>query len=105
MTTPRPTDDDVADLEDVLAAFMADHPKPSFEALCDCLRRHPRFARELIEFAVEWAVLADVQPRGREAERAAERMAEEALAQLRALFSPAGSPATAPPARDRTDDN
>src|SRR4051812_37013777 len=104
MTTQRPSDDDVADLEDVLAAFMADHRKPSFEALCDYLQRHPRFARELIEFTVEWAVLADVRPRGGEAERAAERMAEEALARLHALFSPVCSPRAAPTARDQTDD-
>ena len=89
MTALRPSDDDVADLEDVLAALMADHRKHSFEALCDYLPRHPRFARELIEFTVEWAVLAGMQPRGREAERAAERMAKDALAQLHALFSPA----------------
>jgi hypothetical protein len=97
MTTRRPSDEEVADLEKVLAAFMEDHRRPSFEALCDYLRRHPRFARELIEFTVEWAVLADLQPRSREAERAAERMAGDALAQLHALFSPAG---TTP---DRTD--
>jgi hypothetical protein len=104
MTTQRPSDDDVADLEDVLAAFMADYRKPSFEALCDYLQRHPRFARELIEFTVEWAVLADLRPRGGEAERAAERMAKDALARLHALFSPVGSPASAPTARDQTDD-
>ena len=95
MTAQPPSDEEMAELEDVFAAFMADHRKPSFEALCDYLQRHPRFARELIEFTVEWAILADLRPRGREAERAAERMAEDALAQLRALFSPAG--------RDQTD--
>jgi uncharacterized protein YozE (UPF0346 family) len=83
-------EDSVGDLEDVFAAFMADHRKPSFDALCDYLQRHPRFARELIEFTVEWVILADLRPRSREAERAAERMAEDALAQLHALFSPAG---------------
>jgi hypothetical protein len=92
MTTRHSSDDDDedSDLEAVLAAFMAEHRRPSFDALCDCLRRHPRFARELIEFAAEWAVLADVRPRSREAERAAERMAADALARLHALFSPAG---------------
>jgi hypothetical protein len=103
MTAQRPSEDDVADLEDVFAAFMADHRKPSFEALCDYLQRHPRFARELIEFTVEWAVLADVRPRGREAERAAERMAVEALAQLHALFSPVGDPGSEPAGWDQTD--
>ena len=98
MIAQRPSDDEVADLEDVLAAFLADHRTPSFEALCDYVQRHPRFARELIEFTVEWAVLVDVRPRGREAERVAERMAEDALARLHALFSPVAA------AREQTDD-
>jgi hypothetical protein len=89
MGVPGRPDEHVGDLEDILAAFMADYPQPSFEALCDYLHRHPRHARELIEFTVEWAVLGQAGAglwRGRQQEL--DRMAQDALTQLHDLFSP-----------------
>jgi hypothetical protein len=85
------------DLDDVFASFVAEYSKPSFDALCDYLQRYPRYARELIEFTVEWAALGQAgTARSREGERQRERVAAEALAHLHELFSPPGGrPTTA----------
>jgi hypothetical protein len=104
MVTPPggASDAETGDLDDVFAAYVAEHRQPSFDALCDYLQRHPRYARELIEFTVEWAVLVQAGPaRSREEERQRDRMAGEALAQLHDLFSPAGNTTPAAAARDK----
>ena len=91
MAAPGASDDPVGDLEEILAAFVAEHPQPSFENLCAYLRHHPRYARELIEFTVEWAVLGHAGGglwRGHQKEL--DQMAQTALTQLHELFSPLG---------------
>jgi hypothetical protein len=83
------TSNDNGDLDEILIAYVAEHRKPSFEAACDYLGRFPQFARELIEFTVEWAVLAQAPAvSSRDGERDMEQMADDALAQLHGLFVP-----------------
>jgi hypothetical protein len=95
MRVPPPggaSDAEIGDLDAVFAAFVAEYRQPSFEAVCAYLQRYLRYARELIEFSVEWAALARVgAARSREEERRRERRAEETLMQLHELFSPAGA--------------
>jgi hypothetical protein len=96
MMSPPPggsaSDAESGDLDDVLAAYVAEHRQPSFDALCDYLQRHPRYARELIEFTAEWAAFARAgAARSREEERRRDRMAGEAVAHLHELFSPTGN--------------
>jgi hypothetical protein len=85
MRVPPPggaSDAEIGDLDAVFAAFVAEYRQPSFEAVCAYLQRYLRYARELIEFSVEWAALARVgAARSREEERRRERRAEEALTQ------------------------
>jgi hypothetical protein len=96
MTSQDASDGEITELDDVLSAFVAEHRRPSFGALCAYVQRHPRYARELIEFTVEWAVLAQAGAvRSREDERRMEEMTKEALADLHELFSPMGNPTTA----------
>jgi hypothetical protein len=75
------------ELEHVFATFVAEASCPSFDALCSFLQRHPRHARELIEFAAEWALLTNLKLQGKADDWAiVERKADETIAHFTNYF-------------------
>jgi hypothetical protein len=83
-----PSEELSRELEHLFATFIAEARCPSFEALCSFLQRYPRHAKELIEFAAEWALLTTLKSQGEADDWAiVERKADETIAQLHRLFS------------------
>src|SRR5712692_5352144 len=49
-------------LNDILDAYAASTPGPSFETLREWVRRYPEFESELTEFTIDWRLLHALSP-------------------------------------------